>query len=314
MKKMQFNYCDLEQRRRPSRLWARIEVGVGLIGLLVTCGSLGFGAPSAKRANCAAERSTAAAEVPLRIYKDNLIVVRATIGTKNLNMVLDTGTNPSIITPELSDRLKLAGKTESLQTINGTTRTQSVTLPCLQIGPLRASPIRVIVQNLRFAERSLGLSLGGVAGLDILGTRSFTIDYRKKKIVVGPIAPSEKTVRFEKQEPFLAVKVMIEGHPVRMLVDSGPMGLMVYRNRLHTTQEPLRFDSDAWVAGPGRITRIRWFRASVSLGKDSLGARNVAIADLDSEPEIDFDGLLGFGNMGFHKLSFDFENGLFGWE
>jgi hypothetical protein len=52
----------------------------------------------------------------------------------------------------------------------------------------------------------------------------------------------------------------------------------------------------------------------VLLGKDNLGARNVAIADLDSDPQNDFDGLLGFAKMGFRKVSFDFENGLFGWE
>ena len=38
------------------------------------------------------------------------------------------------------------------------------------------------------------------------------------------------------------------------------------------------------------------------------------IADLDADPRNDFDGLLGFANMGFRKVSFDFENGLFGWE
>jgi hypothetical protein len=62
------------------------------------------------------------------------------------------------------------------------------------------------------------------------------------------------------------------------------------------------------------MTPVRWLRAVVSLGRDNLGARNVAIADADSDPQNDFDGLLGFAKMGFHKVSFDFQNGLFGWE
>ena len=57
-----------------------------------------------------------------------------------------------------------------------------------------------------------------------------------------------------------------------------------------------------------------WLSAEVSLGKGDLGARNVAIADIDSDPQYDFDGLLGFAKMGFRRVSFDFENGLFGWE
>jgi len=52
----------------------------------------------------------------------------------------------------------------------------------------------------------------------------------------------------------------------------------------------------------------------VSLENGNLGARDVAIADVDSDPQDDVDGLFGFATMGFRKVSFDFENGLFGWE
>jgi hypothetical protein len=163
-------------------------------------------------------------------------------------------------------------------------------------------------------ERSLGISLGGLAGLDILRSGSFTIDYRRHKIVFAPIAASEKTVRFETQEPLLTVKAMIKGQAVRLLVDSGTWGLLVYRNRLQTTQQQVHFDSSLSISSPGGMTHVGWLRAGVLLGKDNLGERKVAIADIDSDPQNDFDGLLGFANMGFRKVSFDFENGLFGWD
>jgi len=107
---------------------------------------------------------------------------------------------------------------------------------------------------------------------------------------------------------------MIEGQAVRLLVDSGTWGLLVYRNRLQTTPEQLRLDSNASISSPGGMTHVRWLRAGLLLGKDNLGAHNVAIADVDSDPQNDFDGLLGFAKMGFRKVSFDFENGLFGWD
>src|SRR5204863_8815899 len=133
-----------------------------------------------------------------------LSIVKATVGTvKNVNMILDTGTSPSVISRDLADRMKLRGKMESLQTLNGTIQTQSLILPSIQIGPLAASPIRVVVQDLSFIERGLGISLGGIAGLDILSSGSFTIDYRRKKIVFGPVAATQRTVRFETQQPFL---------------------------------------------------------------------------------------------------------------
>jgi hypothetical protein len=285
-----------------------LSTAVLLIAFTITCS----GSSAARDIGSAKEQKT---EIPFGLYNGNLVIVKATIGTvKNVNLILDTGTSPSAISQELADRLKLRGKTESLQTLNGTIQTQSLISPSIQIGPLVASPIRVVVQDLSFMERNLGISLAGIAGLDILSSGSFTIDYRRKKIVFGPIAASEKTVRFETQEPFLTVKAMIEGQAVRLLVDSGTWGLLVYRNRLQTTQQQLHFDSSVSISSPGGMTHVGWLRAGVLLGKDNLGARNVAIADLDSDPQNDFDGLLGFAKMGFCKVSFDFENGLFGWE
>ncbi len=298
------------------RLRLRLGMLVGQVAFLVSFpGLLCVASSSPIPREDGEDQSAAKAEVPFQLYNDNLIIVKATIGTvKNVNMILDTGTSPSAISKELADRLKLRGKTESLQTLNGTIQTQSLTLPSIQIGPLAAGPIRVVVQDLGFMERSLGISLGGIAGLDILSTGSFTIDYRRRKVVFGPIAASAKAIRFETQKPFLTVKAKIEGHEVRLLVDSGTWGLLVYRNRLRTAQEQLRFDPIASISTAGGMTHVRWLSAVVSLGSDNLGSRNVAIADVDSDLQNDFDGLLGFAKMGFRKVSFDFENGLFGWD
>jgi predicted aspartyl protease len=298
------------------RLRLRLGMLVGQVALLVGFpGLLCVASSSPIPREGGEDQSAAKAEVPFQLYNDNLIIVKATIGAvKNVNMILDTGTNPSAISQELADRLKLRGKTESLQTLNGTIQTQSLSLPSIKIGPLAASPIRVVVQDLSFMERSLGISLGGIAGLDILSSGSFTIDYRRRKVVFGPIAASAKAIRFETQKPFLTVKAKIEGHEVRLLVDSGTWGLLVYRNRLRTAQEQLRFDPIASISTAGGMTHVRWLSAVVSLGSDNLGSRNVAIADVDSDFQNDFDGLLGFAKMGFRKVSFDFENGLFGWD
>jgi len=301
---------------RRYQLRPRIKIIVGWIGLMATLpATLCFGSPLPKPARDVEDRSAAQAEVPFQFLNDNLVIVKVTVGAvKSVNMILDTGTNPSAISEKLAERLKLPAKTEALQTLNGTIQTRSLTVPSIQIGPLEAHPIRVLVLDLSFMERTLGISLGGIVGLDILRTGSFTIDYRRKKIVFGSMAANKNVVRFETREPFLTVKATVQGQQVLLLVDSGTWGLLLYRNRLQTTPEQVRFDSNASISSPGGMTHVGWFRVGVSLGKDSLGARNVAIADMDSDPQYDFDGLLGFASMGFQKVSFDFENGLFGWE
>jgi predicted aspartyl protease len=309
-------FGETRRYKRCSSLRLRVRVVVGMVALLVFVrGPLCLGSPSPRPADRVEEVSTAQTEVPFELYNDNLIIVKATIGTiKNVNMILDTGTSPTAISKEMADRLKVHGGTETLQTLNGPIQSQSIILPHIQIGTLHGDSIRVVVQDLSFMERSLGISLGGIAGLDILSTGSFTIDYRRRKIVLGAIAACAKQIRFETQVPLLTVTVKIEGQGVRLLVDSGTWGLLVYRNRLRTAQDQLRFDPNASISTAGGMTQVQWFRAVVSLGKYNLGARNVAIADVDLDPQNGFDGLLGFAKMGFRKVSFDFKNGLLGWD
>jgi predicted aspartyl protease len=254
-------------------------------------------------------------EIPFSLYSGNVIIVKATVGSvKNVNLILDTGTSPTVINQTMADRLNLRGKSALLQTLTGTIQVQSVTLPRIQIGPLHADSITVVVEDLSFLERSLGISLGGIAGLDILRSSSFAIDFRRQKIIFGPISASEKAVHFETQIPYLSVKAKIAGQEVRLLVDSGIGGLLVYRNRLRTAVEHLHIDPNASIStAAGGGTHVRWLSTEVSLEKGNLGARSVAIADVDSDPQDDFDGLFGLATMGFRKVSFDFENGLFGW-
>jgi predicted aspartyl protease len=255
-------------------------------------------------------------EIPFGLYNGSLIIVKATVGSvKNVNLILDTGTNPTVMNQMMADRLKLRGKAALLQTLTGTIQVQSITLPRIEIGPLHADSITGVVEDLSFLERSLGVPLGGIAGLDILRSSSFAIDYRRQKIIFGPIAASEKAVHFETQVPYLSVKTKIAGQEVRLLVDSGTGGLLVYRNRLRAAVEQLHIDPTASIStAASGGTHVRWLSTDVSIGKGNLGTRNVAIADVDSDPQDDFDGLLGFATMGFREVSFDFENGLFGWD
>ena len=59
---------------------------------------------------------------------------------------------------------------------------------------------------------------------------------------------------------------------------------------------------------------VSWLREPVSLGGKDLGTREVAVVNVDADPQMEIDGLLGFARMGFRRVSFDFERGMFGWE
>ena len=86
--------------------------------------------------------------MPFELYNGYLIVVKATIGPmKNVNVLLDTGTSPSVVSQEIAHGLRL---TASIQALKGTIQTQIVILPRIQIGPMDADSVEVVVQDLRF--------------------------------------------------------------------------------------------------------------------------------------------------------------------
>src|ERR1035437_5157109 len=75
-------------------------------------------------------RCQANVAIPFRLYNGNLIVVKATIGSiKNLNMILDTGTNRSIISKQLASRLKMSEGSEPIETLHGTLKAKRLILP-----------------------------------------------------------------------------------------------------------------------------------------------------------------------------------------
>ena len=89
---------------------------------------------------------------------------------------------------------------------------------------------------------------------------------------------------------------------------------MLFRNRLKRAGAMLASaPTNIVVTGAGR-TQIQSYRVPVTLGEEGLGLRAIQIADADIEPDAGFDGLLGLTAMGFRKVSFDFDAGIFSWE
>jgi predicted aspartyl protease len=295
------------QDQRP--FFSCIVVLVGVVGTLC------FGPSLAAQADPTEPQSAANVEIPFELYNGNVVVTKATIGKmKKMNVILDTGTNPSIVSKEVANRMKLPETAESLETLNGTIQAQSVTVPSLEMGALHADSVRVMVQDLGSVERDLGIALGGIVGLDVLSSGRFTIDYEKRRIVFGSMPATDNVVPFATTTPFLTVSAIADGQQVRLLLDSGTWGLLLFHNRLRASADKIHLDRSASISSAGGATRLGWLRAAVSIGNDSLGSHTIAIADQDPGPGYEFDGLLGFAKMGFHRVSFDFAKGTFGWD
>src|SRR6516165_4148478 len=78
-------------------------------------------------------------ELPFQFINENLIVVQGRINSEdNLNVVLDTGANCTLISAELARKLGLHGKTTTVTAMGGSSSAEVVTLAEIKVGEFHA--------------------------------------------------------------------------------------------------------------------------------------------------------------------------------
>ena len=252
-------------------------------------------------------------EVPFDLYDGYLMLVKGDIGPlQDVGIIVDTGTDPTVVDTEVAHKLGLQGGVASQLTARGEVVALTALLPSIKIGDLRANSLRVVIQDLSFLQRHSGISVAAIVGVDLLRASNFTIDYRHRKIIFGYAAACRYSVPLESGASPLIVKIRIADQQVRLLVDSGTPTVLLYGDRTIAPMDHLQ--NEATMVTPGGTLRSRWFVASrVTLGGRDLGRQAVLIAKSERAPAQDFDGLLGLVMTGFRTVSFDFENMVLRW-
>src|SRR5215475_137263 len=134
-------------------------------------------------------RSHNKAEVlPFKIYGKQLIVVQGSISSlEKRNLIIDTGAYPTVIDRRIAHQLSLSGHSEDLDALDQTVSAVAVTIPSIEVGPVRATSVKGLVQDLSEVSRRIGVRVDGLVGVDVLSHSSFVIDYRARKIDFVPL-------------------------------------------------------------------------------------------------------------------------------
>jgi predicted aspartyl protease len=257
----------------------------------------------------AAEPST---EIPFKLCAGFAIVVRGTIGSReNLNFLVDTGAVPSVVHQRLARKLNLRGLPEEISVVNQNRSVERVALPPMHIGPLEFPPVSAVVVDLTPIEGRLGTRLDAIIGLDVLGGRNFTIDYRQRKLLIGLAGAAGEPVPFELQTeagaPFVVVRVKMNSQPLRLLLDTGSDGLTLFAARMRERMiffEKTVAGKDVNASGEYAVERIHI--SDLRLGGIARGKLQAAMISSASSALRDFDGLLGPASLGITRIAFDF--------
>lgn len=249
-------------------------------------------------------------EIRIRLERGYLIFASGSIGTAdNLNFLIDTGTVPTLVSRSLAQRLALKGTEAEVGIWGSKTKIGLVTLPVLQIGPVKTDNLTVFAIDMQPVEQELGTRLDAIIGLDALSRTSFTIDYDRKVISFATPTTSGMVVAMEfraSPSPYVLVPVVIEGKQAHLLLDTGAGNLTLLDRRVKALGIPIKTSrSNASSAGSWELIPIQI--KQVKLGDNALRVKDAFLRPVPEEALRDFDGMVGPTSLGIKRLTMNFQ-------
>ena len=254
-------------------------------------------------------------QIPFKLYRGYAIVARGSIGNvKNLNFLIDTGAVPSVLDQHLAKRLNLAGSTEEMSVFTKKVETQRAAALDVQLGPLHADALPIVVQDLSFAGDAIGTRVDAMIGFDFLSQRAFTIDYGSKRITVGALDPSLVAIPYQEGRGYAIVEMTIRKQRLSLLIDTGASDLVLFGDALHDCGDAIKKVSNQTWSNMGGETQVQQVQLSDTyLGSRAWGSQKVFVLEEASGPA-GLRGLLGVASLKARRVGFDPQHRILAWD
>lgn len=183
----------------------------------------------------------ASTSVPLRIVRGNILIVSMRVNSRGpYDFVLDTGTNTTLIEPELAASLRLKPVDRlALSTLTGSAPLPRYIVESISIGKAEIHDVEVLGQALPVLH-GLDRKIQGILGLNSLRDFSFRIDSVHKRLdlfIDEPLPLYSKSMRVAVQvaQDRILVPVAAEaatGGTWELKLDSGVSQVIIFSERI----------------------------------------------------------------------------------
>jgi predicted aspartyl protease len=253
--------------------------------------------------------------LPFRLSSGYLIQVEGRIGGQaHLKFILDTGASITIVGQRIAQKLKLDAHPAQSFNFDRNLQWETATLPEVQFGPIRAANVAVLVGDLaRYSE--FASKADAIIGMDLLKLSDVTIDFGIGKLIFDLTEPRTYSAGGDPMAQCLIVELLVQDRPVRLIVDTGLQGMVLYEERLRKSVPELRTAGSIKNATMGGRMQVK----QATLPDVIVGNRNrqVPVVFLPSPaagtlPGID--GIVGIAALQAHRVHFDFSRRTLTWE
>jgi len=255
--------------------------------------------------------SETARAISFDLESDFLVVVDGQAGSlRGLKFILDTGATRSVIDRRVAARLQLKRHAGRIVNFDRYIPIEWAEVPELRMGPLRAQDLRVMVVDLpQYSEIAKGAD--GIIGLDLLSrSDKFTIDFGKKRLYFE--LPANGRAR---QVPgCFVVPTVVQGLVIRLAVDTGVSGIVLYGDRLEKRLVKMRIEGEQEAVTMGRIAGTKVTLPGVQLAGPEQAIRVMLINGPAERIVPGLDGYLGVAALHANRIEFDFANMALRWQ
>jgi predicted aspartyl protease len=251
--------------------------------------------------------------IPFVLQHGFLVVIDAQIDDlPGLHFIIDTGATHTIVDTTAANRLSLSLRHGKVLNYDHSVSLASTSLPDLQVGPVHFHDFPVMVGDLRhFSEFTDGVD--GVLGLDILASASsLFLDYQRHLVLFTELQARDG--RMETDAPAFTVQVSIQGQPLRLILDTGRAGMLLYSDRVHKHATHLEFALTSTVAHEGRLVGQESDFQSVRFGPDKVRVSAVLLSRAPNSLAPDIDGYVGADLLKAQKIELNFARHTLLWQ
>jgi predicted aspartyl protease len=247
--------------------------------------------------------------MPFELTAGFLISVKGRIGDQDgLDFILDTGATASIVDRKVAMKVPITLHKDRVFTFQKFIEVERAEFSEIQFGPIKAQNVSLMVADLAKTS-AFANHAAAIIGLDLLSlSKTVSIDYKTSTVSFLAFESDKSAYHSRARVPqCFTSNFMIQGHPVRLLIDTGMGEVLLYENRLRKEVPDLR------LSGRTRKVHVGWVQArAVTLPKvdwkESDAPMDVLLADGPAEGVLPgIDGFLGPATLKARIVEFDFE-------